>query len=282
MVEMTKEQIISYLTSPSSIGAEDIDGLREFSNSYPYSGIVQTLYLKGLHNTNSVYYENQLRTAAVTTSDRRKLYQLIHQEKLQSTIAKVIEEVEIDEPVEQPTEEAPATTELVKEDPSTELEEKVSVPEIDLLEQNILVEAINSSMHINIEEEAENLPQESKEEIKEEPVVAHQSFMDWFGGAAEKSSDEPSVSSLVDDYLNERTKEQPKEDKEFFSPQNLAKMSLVDNEDFVTETLAKVYVQQENFEKAIRIYEQLIVNYPEKKTFFASRIRFLKEKLENK
>ena len=45
----------------------------------------------------------------------------------------------------------------------------------------------------------------------------------------------------------------------------------------VTETLAKIYALQKNYSKAITAYEKLILLYPEKKTFFASRIENLRE-----
>jgi hypothetical protein len=40
----------------------------------------------------------------------------------------------------------------------------------------------------------------------------------------------------------------------------------------MTETLAKVYLEQRKFQKAIQAYEILILKYPEKSTFFANRI----------
>ena len=69
-----------------------------------------------------------------------------------------------------------------------------------------------------------------------------------------------------------------KEKKPFFSPVESAKLSLVDNEEFVTETLAEIHVKQGNYPKAIQIYEKLILKFPEKNVFFASRIRFIQEK----
>jgi len=43
-----------------------------------------------------------------------------------------------------------------------------------------------------------------------------------------------------------------------------------------TETLAKVYLQQGNTEGAIRIYERLMLKFPEKNTYFAGLIKKIK------
>ena len=80
---------------------------------------------------------------------------------------------------------------------------------------------------------------------------------------------------LIDNYISGKEKQ---EKNPFFSPIESAKLSLVDNEEFVTETLAEIHVKQGNYPKAIQIYEKLILKFPKKNTFFASRIRFIQEK----
>jgi hypothetical protein len=49
----------------------------------------------------------------------------------------------------------------------------------------------------------------------------------------------------------------------------------------MTETLAKVYLEQKKYKKAIKAYDILILNYPEKSGFFADQIRAIK-KLQQK
>jgi hypothetical protein len=73
--------------------------------------------------------------------------------------------------------------------------------------------------------------------------------------------------------------EKPK--REFYSPSKKAKESIDSNKMPVSETLAKIFVLQGNYPKAIYVYEQLIIIYPKKKSIFASQIKQLSNKLIN-
>lgn len=60
--------------------------------------------------------------------------------------------------------------------------------------------------------------------------------------------------------------------KEFFTPETAAKKSEQLPDHLATETLAKVYLQQGNPQGAIRIYEKLLLKFPEKSPYFAALI----------
>ena len=52
--------------------------------------------------------------------------------------------------------------------------------------------------------------------------------------------------------------------------------------DYMTETLAKLYIKQEKFEDALKAYNILCLKYPEKISLFADQIKIIKNQIKNK
>ena len=55
--------------------------------------------------------------------------------------------------------------------------------------------------------------------------------------------------------------------------------STSDNDYLTTETLAKIYVEQGHYQRAIQAYQILCLKYPKKSAFFANQIKKIKTKL---
>jgi len=87
--------------------------------------------------------------------------------------------------------------------------------------------------------------------------------------------------SLIDEFIqNEPSISRPKE--KFYDPVDKAKESIVEQEDIVSETLAGIYSDQGYLEKAINMYNKLILKVPEKSSYFAALIEKAKKELNNK
>ena len=66
-------------------------------------------------------------------------------------------------------------------------------------------------------------------------------------------------------------------DKDLKNEEDLSEKSWSSNDELMTETLAKVFVKQKKFKKAIEAYQILGLKYPEKNSLFANQIKVIKK-----
>jgi hypothetical protein len=91
--------------------------------------------------------------------------------------------------------------------------------------------------------------------------------------AIETSSTED---ELIDKFIATEPKIVPSK-TEFYSPISQAKKSLIEHDDVVSETLAKIYRDQGNLARARWCYERLMLLHPEKSSFFAALLKEIDE-----
>lgn len=83
------------------------------------------------------------------------------------------------------------------------------------------------------------------------------------------------VESILEKFMRENPSiTRPK--AEFFNPVNVAKLSIEEKDEIVSETLASIYLKQGLVKKAISTYEKLSLIYPHKIAYFAALIKQLK------
>ena len=68
-----------------------------------------------------------------------------------------------------------------------------------------------------------------------------------------------------------------KEDTPYEEQLDISESSGSENEGFITETLAKIYINQGYYSKAIYAYEKLSLKFPEKSSYFATQIENIKK-----
>lgn len=312
---VTKSTLISLINNPFSVSEEQEKALENLQNDYPYCQSISLLLAKSYHNNESISFEKQLKNTAISVPNRNVLYELIHSEQaVKGEVAKtivvekepeVIKEVEVVEEekvielnISQPIEVVEKAEISKKEKLESFVKQKQEEREKGTQDKqskeldNLIISGAMSSV-VLLDEEIE-VKKPEKEIIKEEKkeVKSPQTFYDWLAPnevkefVKEPESVKPSVEDMVDKFIEERKKNNEHirlnkgtdEAKKFYSPLEVAKNSLMDKDDFVTETLARIYEGQGLNENAIVVYEKLSLKNPEKSSYFATLIEKLKQK----
>ncbi|MCB0443787.1 MAG: hypothetical protein KDC50_07025 [Flavobacterium sp.] len=114
-------------------------------------------------------------------------------------------------------------------------------------------------------------PIERVEEKKES--ITSEKPLDVIAKKQEETTDKQKKLEIIDKFIEANPRITPA--KEIVDlPSKPIEIS--DTTHFMTETLARVYLEQKKYSKAIQAYEILILKYPEKSIFFADRIKDIK------
>ena len=252
------------INKPDAINERHSNSLEKIIEEFPYFQSARVLRLKHFYNQDSFKYNYALKVAAAYTTDRSILFDFITSDTF-VTVQNGLYDQKI--------------AELLNIDViGSELVEvtTAAVP-LNSLEQSIISTIANATPE-TIEEKLEiGKPLDfSRQETH--------SFQEWLQLSrlkpierAEKSveidADKRKKLELIDKFIETNPKI-PQIDKDV---KPVIKEQLIEDKSYLmTETLAKVYLEQKKYLRAIQAYEILILKYPEKSSFFANRISDIK------
>ena len=271
---------------------------------YPYFQSARALQLKGLKNQESFLYNDALKLTAAHTTDRDILFEYITSEKfIQNEISQTI--LQHDASVEEIKVISENVSEQISLDIDRQLKAEMQKAE-DILNPELFqrkVASVSNLVEDKVEKPADiadaeemlepNKPLEFTKSdthsfaewlklTKAKPIERSEEPMGDKNSESEKEERERKF-ELIDKFIQERPKIVPSEGSSTTSKKeetkNLTPFTQTP-ESLMTETLAKVYLQQKNYKKAMQAYKILILKNPEKSGFFADQIRAI-EKLIN-
>ena len=267
------------INKPNAINEQKTLALSNVLDEFPFFQSARALRLKGLYNEDSFKYNYALKVTAAHTTDRSVLFDFITSNSFTS-IQKELFDKKADEllNIKVVDFESISNEKLIEAKPNT-------------LEQSIKT-SIKSGSPENIQEETINVEErlDLGKPLDFSTDEKH-SFQEWLQLSRIKpinrSNEDINVpkNDVADDLkkkkielINKFIESNPK----ISSVKDSTTLSInidIDKEDntyIMTETLARVYLEQKKYQKAIQAYEILILKYPEKSSFFANRISDIK------
>ena len=256
---MNRKDFSTILANPSKIDQDQFEEISSIVKEFPYFQAGKIIFLKILKNTESFKYNKFLKITAAYTTDRAILFDFITSNTFtQNEISDKIKE-------------------------NHEGLKSISVTEYE-----------NFSIHPSTEisdTEFKNQQLEEKllsigEPLKFEKGETH-SFSQWLKltkiSPIDRNFDSEQNRNLNNDIIDDFIYKKPKFKAIIKTSyqENLAEKSFSDPENLMTETLARIYLEQKNYSKSIQSYKILSLKYPEKSSLFADQIKAIK-KLQEK
>ncbi|MCK8521219.1 hypothetical protein M0D21_06560 [Aquimarina sp. D1M17] len=303
---MNLKELTYLLQHPDQLKTSQLNTLEKVSKEFPYFQAIRPLLLKALKNQGSFRYNQELKTTAAYTTDRAVLFDFITSDHFQSekqeqeTLKKTKSDIEVVD-----HEEVKTLPRMAMDDAVTM---KIKEAE-DVLDPGLFSIRKKESLpqQIHQKKEDKQLPNSDENLQINQPLdftkKETHSFAEWLKltslkpverdldqqetntiDADKKESDgklkQEEKFNLIDEFIANNPKIQPASKNT--PTRNLAKENQTPADELMTETLAKVYLAQKNYKKAIQAYNILILKNPEKSGFFADQIRAIKKLQENK
>jgi len=302
---MERQTLVNILQQPETIGHQETALLENVIKSYPYCQAFHALHLKGLKLKESFKYNSALKITAAHTTDRSVLFDYItsthfNQNNISALIKKnsasvkdiavndaddisVNRSVTIDDALKDHVKatEGVLDPHLFKAKPSSQ-ESETSKDRKDDAFIDIDVKNITPEQQLHIGKPLEFDENESHSFIEWLKITSFKpidrSIEPTDTGTKPKKQTSKTLNDkldIIDKFITENPKIKP-------SRTQAPKPNLVNNdahlsEHLMTETLARIYLEQKNYDQAIQSYKILSLKYPEKSSFFADQIKAVEE-----
>ncbi|MBN2520617.1 MAG: hypothetical protein JXB17_08950, partial [Bacteroidales bacterium] len=227
---MEKEILINYIEDNSKLNDTSIKDLEAVISKYPYFQSACSLLLQNLKISKNPEYINWLRKLIVNIPNRTKFFNLINEiEAKDKEINKEKTEIKKEEP-ETITEKDTVNKHKEKEVPFLNKEDT----DIDLL---VLDENDNRK---EIRRKTEVITQDRN--IEEEKSSTY-------------TTEKTGKNDLIDEFIIKQPRIKPPSDgmKEKDEIKDISETSIKESDDYISETLAKIYIKQGYYSKAIFI-----------------------------
>lgn len=244
------KRITEYIDTPKGGGISAQKQLRQLVARYPYYQAARILLLRTLFEAHDPTFGQELRRAALFVPSRKVLYQLIE-------------------------------SKFAKPTPDSRVHHRISDEDIDDTKDRTY-SLIDNFLNTNLE------PQPRKSPVRH----ALDATNDYMGYLLQIEADMGGDKSLedaqllgqpeIDDFLKQRPgkitiQEHPEE--ELQKPE--IETSAAEKGEIFTETLARIYIKQAKYDKALEIIQRLSLKYPKKNRYFADQIRYLEKLIVN-
>ena len=274
---MQVSRFTDLLEKPLEIIQEsDLSALRQIVETYPYFQAARGMELIGLKNANSFKYNAALKKHAAYTSDRSWLFEIITQEAFNSQTkvkkapqTSLSKETDLAKQGAEPSEIPTITQKHTEEDYTEQTSDKKN-------DSQQVKEANFSSLELGKPLEFNKNDRYSFEEWLQ--LSAKNSVENKTETSIVKTSDTPKKAAKMA-QINAFIATNPKMSTPLTNPEEITikDAQKINKEALMTETLARVYLEQKKYKKALQAYKILSLKYPEKNSFFASQIKVVQK-----
>ena len=247
---MIQQRLQQWIQHPEELSEDSLRELREMLVRYPYFQTARLLYLKNLYALGDASFKSELQKSALYIADLSVLFYFIEKERL-------------------------AVRQHAEEHPKDAGEASRTDRTLDLIDRFLsdMPEQLGDELPLPAETNVDYVSVLMREEEEAEDVtpLKGQELIDRFIKQSHEEEEQCSQATQEEEADIDMEAEQPEETEE--EPES--------DEQYFTETLAKIYVKQHRYEKALEIIKKLNLKYPKKNAYFADQMRFLEKLIIN-
>jgi len=298
---MNREEFLKYLESPGQLDKRSILEVHELLNEFPYFQTAHLMLLKNLHVLGNIKFDSQLKKSAAYIGNRSVLYYLLHKpekkepkkepeqvdkqekEALADVVLKRIEEIKKEKKVAQEKKTSagilPIADKILnefaeKKKPGKGAESQAKDSKVNQIleienENEILEDIYGEKEQLDADELKIIAGDDELLDLEEENI--EENLQDT---ADEKVKNDELINKFIINSPHILSQKPDVRDKE---QTDISESSGRENEGFITETLAKIYINQGYYSKAIFAYEKLSLKFPEKSSYFATQVEKIKK-----